>query len=225
MATKELPRLEVESRERLGTRYSSRLRESGRLPAVIYGHGKGSQHVSVDSKAIVELLHNNVHVLEVPLPEGSEHCLIKDIQWDHLGTTIIHVDLARVDLAEMVEVEVQVEYFGDPVGIKEPGAILEHPFDTIEVECRVDQIPEVIRIDVSGLKVDDIITVADLALEEGVRCTMNPETVLATVHILAEEEVEEVAPEADAAEPEVIGRPKAEDGDAASDAKKPDAKK
>ena len=215
MSEHEIPRIIVEQREHVGSRYAARLRTAGRLPAVIYGHKQDPVHVSADAKEVSDLLHIKAQVFEVVLGDKTESCLVKDIQWDHLGTDIIHLDLARVDLSETVTVEVELDLFGEAVGLKAPGTVLDHPYTTIEVSCRVSDIPELIRADVSLLEVGDTITVADLELPADVTSTMDAETVVAAVRQLsiAEEEEEEVVEEG-TAEPEVIGRDKADEADA-----------
>ena len=210
----EIPKISVEDRQRLGSRYAQRVRATGKIPAVIYGHGQDPAHVVVDRKQITELIEDNAHLLEVTAPAGVQPCLIKDVQWDHLGSTIVHVDLARVDLSETVEVEVALEVKGDAIGLKQEGAYLDHPVTQLSVECRADSIPEEIVIDVSNLEVDQAITVADLKLPDGVTCTMDPETVLAQV-LIAEEETAATEPAADTAEPELI-RKRPEDGEEAA---------
>lgn len=222
MATQEIQKIEVAARERLGSRYAARLRKSGRLPAVIYGHQQEPLHVSMDRRQLTDLLRRNTHVLEVQIDAKAEPCLIKDVQWDHLGSQIVHVDLARVDLNETVEVEVELEFYGEAIGLKEVGAIMEHPYTNIEISCRVLDIPEKIRVDVSGMKVDEPLTAGDLKLPEGIKCTFDPDTIIAVVRVVSEEEVAPVvAVEGEPAEPEVIGRPKAEeDAEAAAPAKK-----
>lgn len=209
MATNQIPQIKAQPRERLGSRYAARLRDQGRLPAVIYGHQQDAVHVSVGRDEMVEILHANAHLIELQIDSQTEPCLIKDVQWDSLGARIIHVDLTRVDLTEQVTVEVNLEVYGEPAALQEEGAILEHPLSVIEIQCLATQIPESIRVDVSHLKVDEQITVADLKLPEEVTTTADPETVVATITVIAE--TEEAAPvEAGAAEPEVIGRPAAE---------------
>jgi large subunit ribosomal protein L25 len=214
MATQTIPKIEVQNRDRVGTRYAARLRKDGRIPAVIYGHGIAAVHVSVDVKQLTDLMHDNAHLLEVLVEGKAESCLIKEVQWDHLGSDIIHVDLTRVDLSETVSVEVGLTFKGEPDALKEPGAIMEHPNTMIDIECRADSIPSELIVDVSSLGVNETITVADLVLPEGVTCTMHEETVVAVVRIVEElPDEEEVAAEG-AEEPEVIGRDKEDDEDA-----------
>jgi large subunit ribosomal protein L25 len=213
----EIPKVTVEPRERLGSRYAARLRKSGRLPAVIYGHQKDPVHVAIDTKQLTTLVFDNAHLLEVKLADAAEPCLIKDVQWDYLGKEIIHVDLTRVDLSETVEVEVGVELIGEAVGLKEEGAFLDHQVSSLTIECRADSIPELIEVDVSELGVDQAITVADLKLPEGVKCTMDEDTIIAQVTI-AEEETEPTEAGAESAEPEVIGK-KPEEGEGEAEEK------
>lgn len=210
MATQQIPRIEVEQREKIGTRPTAHLRQSGRLPAVIYGHKQEPVHVSTDTKQLLDLLHRNVHVLEVVCGSDTESCLIKQVQWDHLGTGILHMDLARVDLNERVTVSVEVELVGEAIGLKEAHAFLEQNLTALEIECLASAIPEVIKVDVSSLESHTSLTLANVELPNGVQCPLDPETVIASVHIAAaasdSEEVEEVeAPETEA-QPELIGK-------------------
>lgn len=217
MSSHAIPQVKVESRQRIGSRYAKRLRDAGRLPAVIYGHQQDPMHVSFNSKEVVTHLLNRAHLLQVSNNGSTESCLVKDVQWNYLGTQIIHIDLARVDLSETVEVEVALEIVGEAVGLKEAGALLSHPLSAIEIECRADQIPEVITLDVSALNVNESITAADLKLPAGVACTMDPETLLASISIQAEEPEEEAVAEAGDGEPEIIGAKEKEDGEAVKD--------
>ena len=213
MSKQDIPRIAVEPRDRVGSRYAGRLRKAGRLPAVIYGHKLDPVHVSADAKEVSDVLHLNAHVLQVVLGDKTESCLVKDVQWDHMGSDILHIDLARVDLTETVTVDVELDFHGDAVGLKAVGTVLDHTHTSVEVKCLVSDIPESIRADVSALEVNDTLTIADLDLPADVECTMPGETVLAAVRQLAiaDEEEEVEAAEEESAEPEVIGRDKAEE--------------
>lgn len=222
MAKHEIPRIEVEVREQMGSRYAARLRDQKRLPGVIYGHKKEPVHISFDARQVQHLLHNQAHVLEVVYDSQAQSCLVKDVQWDYLGSNIIHLDLTRVDLSERVTTEVALELVGEPVGLKEVGAMLEHPYSTIEVECEAGNIPDAIRADVSHLEVGKQLSVGQLEMPEGVACTLAPETVLASILIVMVTEEEEPAEEVvdESAEPEVITAKKEESENEAGDAKK-----
>lgn len=213
MATQTLPRIETQPRERTGTRYAARIRKAGRLPAVVYGHGQDPLHLSVDAKHFVEVLHGNAHLIELVVDSKTEPALVKEVQWDHLGRNIIHVDLARVDLTEEVTVEVAIELTGEPAALNEAGAVLEHPETVIEVSCRANNIPSHVLVDIGELKANEAITVADLTLPQGVTAVSDPDTMIVRISIVEELPEEDVAGEAGSAEPEVIGRGKDDEAD------------
>jgi large subunit ribosomal protein L25 len=219
-ASKQIPQINVQRRDQLGSRYAARLRKTGKLPAVIYGHKQDPVHVSVDYKEIHAHLHNNAHLLNATLDSATESVLIRDVQWDHLGSTLVHIDLARVDLNERVTVDVPLHFTGDAPGLKEVGAILEHPVTEIEIETLVTEIPDEILVDVSGLNVGDSISVAELKLPANVTTTADPETIVVSVSVVQEQAETEV--DADApTEPKVIGKEPEADAEAAA----PEAKK
>ena len=213
MPTHDIPTLTAEPREQLGTRSTQRLRERGLLPAVVYGHKQDPAHVSVDAGRFTELLHDETHLLQLAVGNKQEHCLIKDVQWDHLGDHIIHADLARVDLAEEVEVEVEVHLAGDAVGLKEAGTYLEHTTSAVTIKCRAGNIPDHLTADISELQVNASFTAADLTLPDGVTLVSDPEAILAAVHVtkVVEETEEGAEPASD--EPEVIKKEKPDETD------------
>jgi large subunit ribosomal protein L25 len=204
------PTLEAAPRTKLGSRYALRLREQGQLPAVVYGHQKDPVHVSIDAKDLLEILHDGAHLIEVKVDGGTEPCLIKDVQYDYLDTTPIHVDLARVNLDEEVEIELEINFEGRPVGLdQEDGAMLTHPHTAITIKCKANNIPDEITCDVSGLNVGDEIRISDLTLPEGVSVADEADILLAHVVIAAAAPEPEDTDGDEAAEPEVIGK----DGD------------
>lgn len=206
MATQKIPEVEAEVRDRVGSRLAQRIRKDGRLPAVIYGHKQQPLHVSLDHRHVSDLLHRNTHLIEIVVgSQTPEPCLIKDVQWDHLGSAIVHLDLARVDLAEKVTVSVSLELVGDAVGLKEAHTILQRSVNEITIECRASDIPDKLQADISELNVGDTLTVAQLQLPAGITTTLGPETVVAMVSIVNVEPEEEEGVTADAIEPEVIG--------------------
>lgn len=207
--TDQIPQIEGQRRERLGKHATARVRAQGHLPVVIYGHQQDPLHIWVDQKAFSHLLHSHAHLVQVVTEGQTESCLIKDVQWNHLGSQILHADLARVDLTERVTISVDLELVGEPTGLKQSGAFLQHPVDAIEISCLASQIPDRIRVDVSSLQVGQSLTVADLQLPPGVTADDDPETVIASIHVVAEEPEEAQAPAAVGSEPEVIGKKEA----------------
>ncbi|MCC5828463.1 MAG: 50S ribosomal protein L25 [Phycisphaeraceae bacterium] len=206
MAAHAIPTIDVEPRNDLGSRPTRRLRDQGRLPVVIYGHQQEQMHGSVDYRQIVDAIRSGSHVVEVKCNGKAESCLVKDLQWNYLGNKVIHVDLARVDLSEKVTLAVPIEIVGNAPGLKEAGALLEHPVAELSISCRADQIPDVIQLDVSAMNVGDMIHAGEIKLPEGVELDDDPELLVAHIHVakIKEEEVEEVTEEE--GEPEVIGK-------------------
>ncbi|MCC7203671.1 MAG: 50S ribosomal protein L25 [Phycisphaeraceae bacterium] len=222
MAT-QFPILQAEKRSALGSRSVSRLRQQGKLPAVIYGHKQDPQTVSLDPKATSLLLRQHAHIVEVQHDGTSEPCLFKEVQWDHLGTTMIHIDFARVDLTEEITVEIGIRLVGEPAGLKEEGAYLEQQLTELEIKCLAVNIPAEIVAKVDHLNVDEVLEVKDLVLPEGVKAVTDPDTIVAAVRIAKalEEEPTAVPAEGAAAEPEVIGKKEeGEEGEAAAEEKK-----
>ena len=205
--SKETPQIKVELREKLGTRYAQRLRKSGRLPASVYGSGSEPVSVSIDEKEIITHLRHGNHVMELDNGDGSPATvLVKDLQFGYLGDNLIHVDFARVNLTQIVTVNAKLNIVGQPTQSSAPGAMLEIIRPEIEIECMVKDIPGIITVDLST--VEEIFTIGDLVLPDGVKATLDEARHIAHVTI-EQEETEEVvdgeATDTDATTPEVIG--------------------
>jgi len=192
--------LTAEPREKLGTRTSRRLRDAGKLPAVIYGHKETPVSLAVPTKAFNESLKKGAHLFELGFSGHVENVLLKDVQYDHMGTKIIHVDFARVDLNERVTVTVGIILKGDPIGEKE-GGVLTQTLNEIEVECLVTEIPDAIVHMVADLKLDGSVHVSDLKVPQGVKLMVDGDAVVAVCHAIKEIELDG---DAAANEPEVI---------------------
>jgi len=197
-------------RERLGTRYARRLRDAGRMPAVIYGHGEAPVAISVDEKEILKLLHQGSHVVEVSIEGGgTETCLVKDLQFGYLGDNVIHIDFARVNLQEKVTVRVTIEFVGEPV--LAAGTLLTHDHSELALTCRVVDIPDSIRIDLTSFTGTHLLA-GDIHLPEGVELAMEPSESICSVTRVRMEEAEPAAADDDDVQPEVLTQ---KDGDEA----------
>lgn len=210
---KQTAQILAQARQELGSRAVRRLREAGQLPGVIYGHKESVIPVKFLKKEVVTHLGHGAHVFDLSLDGRSQKVLVKEVQYDHLGLEVLHVDFARVSLDEKVEVTVAIELKGTPKG-EADGGVLQQMLSEIEVECLVTEIPEVIRHNVSEMALDDVLHVRDLALPQGVRAINEGDVIVATVKEIAEEE--QAPPvEGETAEPELIGRKPAEGEEAA----------
>src|SRR3954471_15487932 len=115
MATQTI-QITAKPRPELGSRANQRLRNAGFLPGVVYGHKEAVVPVTLPKKELVNHLHRGVHLFDLALDGKAEKVLVKEVQYDHLGAEVLHVDFARVSLDERVEVTVSLEFKGTPKG-------------------------------------------------------------------------------------------------------------
>ena len=200
----------VKSRSELGSRANKRLRDAGLLPGVIYGHKEKVVPVTLPKLEVVKHINHGAHLFDLNVDGKSEKCLVKEVQYDHLGIEVLHVDFARVSLDEKVEVTVPLELKGEPKG-EADGGVLTQVISELHVECLVTDIPDVIRHSIVEMKLNDVLHISDLKLPKGVRVLQDEHLIVATVKEIVDTEAEEAA----VAEPEVIGKA-AEDSAAAA---------
>jgi large subunit ribosomal protein L25 len=198
----------AQTRSQLGSRANKRLRDTGLLPGVIYGHKEAVIPVSLPRKEVVIHLNRGTHLFDLALEGKSEKVLVKEVQYDHLGSEVIHIDFARVSLDEKVEITVPLELKGTPAGEAE-GGVLQQIISELEIECLVTDIPNVIRANVAEMKLNDVLHIKDLQLPAGVKVLQDADLIVATVKEVIEEAPAEVV-ESESAEPEVIGKKKEE---------------
>src|SRR6516225_9094045 len=115
-----------------GTRVARRLRKSGRIPAVIYGHKQAVVPATLSHEDVLQMVKSPSHLAELDLGGATETVLIRDVQWDHLGKEVLHLDFARVSAEEMIDTEVVLELRGHAAGIA-AGGILEHLVHTLRI--------------------------------------------------------------------------------------------
>jgi large subunit ribosomal protein L25 len=200
--------IHVKIRQARGSHQARRMRAKGLIPAVLYGHGEATVSLTVPAPEIEALVRHGGKVVQL---EGDvqESALVRDVQWDGLGSEVMHLDFARVSSTETVETTIAIELRGDAPGTRE-GGILEHVLHALEIRCPVASIPDRLLVNVNSLGLGASITVADLELPSGALALADPNDVV--VHCVAPLEVpeEEEAVAAGAAEPEVIGRKEGE---------------
>jgi large subunit ribosomal protein L25 len=213
MSTQSAATVTAETRTQLGSRANKRLRDSGKLPGVIYGHKLSVVPITLPKKEVVRYLDKGAHLFAVTVEGTAENVLVKDVQYDHLGSDVLHIDFARVDLNERVEVTVPLELKGTPKG-EADGGVLQQAVMELAIECIVTGIPDAIRHNVADMALDSTLHLKDIKLPEGVKALQDPDLIIASVKEIAEEVTTEAA-EATTAEPEVIGKKK-EDEEAAA---------
>jgi large subunit ribosomal protein L25 len=197
-------KLAAENRSEAGKGAARRLRASGRVPAVLYGHGTKPQHLSVDARQFGQALRTDagVNVL-ISLEVGRDQhlALAKEIQRHPVKGNLIHVDFIQVRRGEKVHVQVPVHLVGEAPGARE-GGILDQDLYQLNVEAEVTAVPEAVDADVSGLGIGDVLRVADLKAPDGAVILDDSEASVVSVvapTVEAEPEAEE-AEEGEAAE-------------------------
>jgi large subunit ribosomal protein L25 len=199
--------LKAEIREQTGSKTVQKIRRSGRIPAIVYGHKQEPVAISLDAHNFVEGLHHGHRLMDIQIGKEKEKAIVKDLQYDHLGRNIIHVDLMRVDATETVRVMVPIELKGTAAGAHEGGIIEEH-VDHLEIECKVVDIPETIVVSVKDVHVGSALHAGDIELPDGIKLTSSPDTLLVTCHTVAAAKTTEELEEETPAAPEVIGEVK-----------------
>jgi large subunit ribosomal protein L25 len=195
--------LKGELREQTGTSKSAALRNEGKLPSVMYGHGKETASFAINNHEFTEAIHHGSRLFDVEIAGKTDTLLVKELQYDHLGKNFIHVDFVRVNLEEVVTVNVGLKFKGTAAGASE-GGMLDVHLAVIEVECKVSDIPEAITINVKEINVGDAIHANEIELPEGSTLKTDGEALILNCHLVAEakstEELEEELPTG----PEVI---------------------
>ena len=202
--------LKAEVREHTGSKAVRKIRQKGKIPAIVYGHKQDPVAISLDAHDFVEGLHHGHRLMDIQVGRKKEKMIVKELQYDYLGKNIIHVDLMRVDVTESIRVTVPVELKGTAVGTHE-GGIVEGHTDHLEIECKATDIPETIVISVKELHIGAALHAGDIELPSGVKLISPPDILMVTCHTVAAakttEEVEEEIPAA----PEVITEAKGEE--------------
>ncbi|HXJ07692.1 MAG TPA: 50S ribosomal protein L25 [Candidatus Acidoferrum sp.] len=201
-----------------GKNEARRLRQTGQVPAVLYGGKGNSITLALNAKQIGAILrsasgHNTL--FQVDLAGKHEPAILKDWQVDPLSGKLLHVDLLRVAMDVRMRVKVPVHTFGEPAGVKQQGGVFEVVTREVEIECLPNDIPTEFKVDVSELMLGKQLRASELAIDGAkMKLITDPERVLAHVVALKVEEekpVEVVAAEtATPAEPEVIKKGKKE---------------
>lgn len=201
-----------------GKNEARRLRNTGKIPAVLYGGKGGPITLSVNAKQVGAILrsptgHNTL--FQVSLAGKPEPAIVKDWLVDPINGNLLHVDLMRVAMDVRMKVMVPVHTFGEPAGVKVQGGVFEVVTREVEIECLPTDIPTEFRMDVSELMLGKQLRAADLPVDTAkMKLLTEPERVLAHVVALKVEEekpAEAAAAEAAApAEPEVIKKGKKE---------------
>jgi large subunit ribosomal protein L25 len=210
--------LEVSKRDTTGKEVAKKLRREGRVPAVVYGGHRDPVAISVDRKAVSELIQKSEHgirsvfLLKMAGTDQQRHAMIKEVTIDPVSRKMTHIDFVRVLMDEKVRVTIPVHINGTARGVKE-GGLLDFQVRELHVECLPNAIPDAIEVDVAPLGSHDYYRIKDLTIPEGVKVLDDPERVVVGVTHARAEISEAATAEAGVApaEPEVIKKGKTEE--------------
>ena len=209
--------IDAKLRDGRGKNEARRLRAQGQLPVTIYGHGDPLT-ASVDAKKLASVFrtssgHNTIFSLNIDNGDAPA-VIIKDWSTDPVKGKLVHADLFRLNMDEVMRVNVSLHIVGTAIGVKSDGGLLETQTHSLDIECLPGDIPQHITVDVSDLKLGQHISVSDLKLGDKIKVLNDPETVLVSVNAIrqvAETTDAAAAPVEGGAEPEVIKKGKTEE--------------
>ena len=204
--------VKAQKREDRGKNVSRRLRAEGKIPVIVYGGGGEAVAVAAELKDLAAIIRtdagvNTVFSLDID-GEGVNDVLFQDRQIDPVRGRLIHADLRRIAKGEKMEMTVPIHLIGEAEGLKEEGAVLSQAMREIKVLCEPALAPESIDVDIAELAVGHSLHVSDLKVGKGIEIHEAPETVVASIVIVREVELEPQIVEG--AEPEVEGAAPAE---------------
>jgi large subunit ribosomal protein L25 len=206
-----MPTLNATPRTGSGKGVARKLRATGKVPAVVYGHGDRTTPLAVDAHELDLLLHSiSVDNTVIGLTqEGGQQTkvLIREVQMHPFKPQVLHVDFLLLHAGERLKVRIPVRLSGTPVGVHVGGGVMDQVMYDLEVECLPDEIPEAIDLDVSNMDIGESMRVSDLKLEK-VRLIADGDLPIVSVLAPTVSQAEEDEAAAAAPEPEVIrGKP------------------
>jgi large subunit ribosomal protein L25 len=196
------------------------LRRAGRVPAVIYGHAREPQPLTIDTRELDRLLEHisaENTVVELQLGGRSSRTLIREIQRHPLRRHILHVDFQELVAGETVTVRIPIVLIGSPAGVRNDGGVLDQTLRELEIEVDPANMPSQFEYDVTNMVIGDSVHVRDLALPPGVEALMDVDTTVCVCSAPRAVIEETPAPAAEAgavepaAEPEVIRKAKTDE--------------
>ena len=206
--------LQVATRTDTGKGAARSLRRAGKVPGVIYGHGRAAEPVVVETAALAKMLVGisaGTTIVDVAVDgRAPVKALIREIQRDALRPAeILHLDFYEVRADEQITLAVPVHLVGIPDGVRNFGGVLDHSLRELEIEVLPSDIPEHVELDVTALAIGHSLFVRDLKIEKA-RILNDPDTPVCTVVAPRTEEAPAVVEEVATVEPELIRKPKAE---------------
>ncbi|MEX3470829.1 50S ribosomal protein L25/general stress protein Ctc [Staphylococcus hominis] len=190
-----------------------KLRNTGKVPAVVYGYGTKNTSVKVDEVEFIKVIREVGRNGVIDLGVGSKtiKVMVSDYQFDPLKNQITHIDFLAINMTEERTVDVLVQLVGEAVGAKE-GGVVEQPLFDLQITATPENIPESIEVDITDLQINDSYSVGDIKVSGDFTIENDPEesvvTVVPPTDEPSEEEIEAMEGESATEEPEVAGEDK-----------------
>jgi len=194
--------LDVQSRDTQGKHNNRRLRLSGKVPAILYGHGLECVPLSVEAEVLTAAIRHGSRLVSLT-GAVTESAFIRELQWDTWGTNIVHVDFTRISEHEIVEVRVPVELRGEAPGVRSGGVVVQHVHE-VEIACPASIIPEKLAVNINHLLLEQKILLSNLELPEGAKILAADMEAIVVECVIPMEMPEEAAAAVEG-EPEIIG--------------------
>lgn len=172
-------KLKAHVREEVGSRSARRLRDGGKVPAVLYGHHQTPVNLAVNSLELRQVAQKNA-LITLEFGDEMATVVIKDLQWTPVKHELIHADLQAVKMDEMIHISVPVRLQGGSE-IERKGGIIQHILHNVEVACLPTEMLEFLDLDISMLEVGDTVTVDQLVLNSDVTIITPAKEVIATI--------------------------------------------
>ena len=206
--------INAESRKKLGGSTALQLRQKGRVPGILYGHGEPSIPFHVKELDLRPLIYTNeTHTVSLNLDGTQQRCVLREVQFHPVTDRVSHIDLILIHADEKIRIDVPVKLIGTASGVKD-GGVMDFSLHKLSIEVLPDAIPEHIELDISNLKIGHSLHVSDLPANDAYTISTDSHAVI--VIIAAPKAAEEVVAPTDAvvAEPEQIKKGKKDEEDA-----------
>lgn len=155
----------------IGSRSSGRLRVAGKIPGVVYGHGNDPVPVAVDARALRAVLNTEAGMnalITLEMDGARQLAMAKEVQRHPVRNTVTHIDFLAISRDEVITTDVPITLVGEPTELFRADGVVDHQLFNLTVNAKPGSIPNVVEIDISGLRLGDSIRVGDVALPEGV---------------------------------------------------------
>jgi large subunit ribosomal protein L25 len=179
-----ITQLTLEPREDVGTTAAHRIRREGKIPGVVYGHGR-STPISIEAKQLSDLILSGEKskIVEASINGVKDSVLLRRVEAHPISRKALSVDFQRVAQGEAITASVNVVTVGVPIGVSEGGGVMDVITHSLDIKGPAQSIPDSLTVDVSGLDVHQHITAGQVPLPEGFNLLTPPETVIVSVEV------------------------------------------